>query len=78
MFYTIYSWHCLIMLVTIPFYGSYSTMACITGHGQQSDEIVLEFTRCRKYLGDLGIMAKDIVTLLADTGNGTSNQTLKN
>ena len=62
-----------VLLVIIPFYGSDSTMACITGLGQQSDGIVLEFTRCWKYLGDLGIMAKDILTLLADAGSGTSN-----
>jgi hypothetical protein len=41
-------------------------MACITraGLGQQSDAIILEFTRCWRYFGDLGIMAKDMVTLL--------------
>ena len=41
-------------------------MAWVTGAGlgQQSDAIILEFTRCWKYLGDLGIMARDMVTML--------------
>ena len=50
-------------------------MACVTGLGQQSDVIIMEFARCWKYLGDLGIMARDMVTLLdKDTGNETTRR----
>ena len=48
-------------------------MAGLTGFWQQSDALMSEFTRCWTYLGQLGIMAKDMATLLdGETRNGNN------
>ena len=53
-----------------PFYGSDYTMASMTGLWQQSEGIIADFTRCWAYLGQLGIMANEVVTMLeGDTRN---------
>jgi hypothetical protein len=39
-------------------------MAGMAGLEQQSEGIVMEFTRCWAYFGQLGIMAKEVVTMM--------------
>ena len=50
-------------------------MASMTGLEQQSDGIVMEFTRCWAYLGQLGMMAKEVITMME--GETTNEVTLR-
>ena len=47
-------------------------MANATGLGSQAGEIIMEFTRCWEYLGQLGVMARDMIE-----GEGMENSDLQ-
>ena len=51
-------------------------MASASGLGLQADGVIMEFTRCWGYLGQVGVMARDMVNLIE--GEGTENIDMQN
>ena len=57
------------------FHGTDCAMAGVTGSGlaQSTDAITVEFARCWGYLGQLGVMASDMITRMEGGGENIEN-----